>query len=59
MQSIYKPKGKALEYCEKSLAIRIQTLGENHPDVARSYNNIGLTYINKGDCNKALEYYEK
>ena len=29
---------KALEYYEKSLAIRLETLGEDHPDVAQSCN---------------------
>ena len=33
-------------------------LGEEHPDTATSYNNIGNTYYNIGDYNKALEYYE-
>ena len=43
----------------KSLAIRLYTLGENHPDVAQSYNNIGIVYQAKGDSRKAKEYRTK
>ena len=50
---------KALEYYEKCLAIRLKTMGGEHPSVATSYNNIGLTWINKGETDKALEYYTK
>jgi hypothetical protein len=32
---------KAIELYEKALRIRIKVLGEEHPDVARSYNNLG------------------
>jgi hypothetical protein len=34
-------------------------LGSEHPDVGASYNNIGNVYTNKGDNDKALEYYKK
>ncbi len=50
---------KALEYYFKILEIRKETLPPNHPDIARSYNNIGSIYSNKGDNDKALEYYSK
>ena len=50
---------KALEYYEKSLAIRLKTLGGEHPDMAKSYNNIGIIWKNIGEYDKALEYYEK
>ena len=33
---------KALEHYQKSLAIFLKKLGPEHPDVATSYNNIGL-----------------
>ena len=42
-----------------NLSIRLNTLGENHPDVASSYNNIGEVYTNKHELDKALEYYNK
>ena len=50
---------KALKYYEKCLAIKLKTLGGEHPDVANSYNNIGITWRNKGEYDKALEYYTK
>ena len=50
---------KALEYFEKSLAIDLKTLGDEHPIVATSYNNIGIVWRSKGECDKALEYYKK
>ena len=52
MGKVHKLKGdydKALEYYNKSLAIRLNALGEKHPDVADSYNNIGMVYHAKGD----------
>ncbi len=50
---------KALEYYEKGLAIKLKTLGGEHPEVATSYGNIGLAWKSKGQYEKALEYYEK
>ncbi len=50
---------KALEYHEKCLAIRLKTLGEEHPDVTVSYINIGSIWNYKGNYDKALEYHEK
>ncbi|MGD0756681.1 MAG: CHAT domain-containing tetratricopeptide repeat protein, partial [Bacteroidales bacterium] len=43
----------------KSLQIRKETLGEKHPEVATSYNNIGNAYYDKGEYDKALEYHFK
>ena len=50
---------KALEYYEKSHEIYVKSLPPNHPDLATSYNNIGLVYSDMGQYSKALEYYEK
>jgi tetratricopeptide (TPR) repeat protein len=50
---------KALEYYEMCLEIELKTLGEEHIDVAGSYNNIGDVWDAKGNYDKALEYYEK
>ena len=50
---------EALRYYKKSVTIKLNTLGENHPDVADSYNNIGNVYRGKGELDKALEYYNK
>ena len=59
---MYANKGDydtALEYYNKTLDIRKQLLGENHPDTATSYNNIGAVYDDKGDYDTALENYNK
>ena len=50
---------KVLEYLQQSLTIRKQLLGEAHPDVAFSYNNIGLVYHSQGDYARALEYLQQ
>ena len=34
----------------------MKTLGGEHPDVAATYNNIGMVWNNNGDYDKALEY---
>ena len=34
-------------------------LGNEHPDIATSFNNIGEVYMEQGDSNKALVYYFK
>ena len=50
---------KSLTFHEKSLAIRIKTLGLEHPDIATSYNLIGNAWYSKRIFDKALEFYEK
>ena len=30
----------------------------NHPDLASSYNNLGAVYADKGEYDKAIEYYQ-
>jgi tetratricopeptide (TPR) repeat protein len=62
MKELYKDRilgAVELHYCENSLAIRLKTLGDEHPDVAFSYNNIGSIWKRKGKFDKALEFYEK
>ena len=34
-------------------------LGRDHPDTAKSYNNMAVVYYEQGDYKKALEYNEK
>ena len=41
------------------LDLNISILGENHPETARIYNNIGLVYSFIGDYDRALECYAK
>ena len=49
----------ALENLQKSLQININTVGENHPEVARNYNNIGYVYKGQGTKEAALENIQK
>ena len=41
------------------LAIDRKNFGENHPDTAICYNNLGSAYKALGEYGKAIEYYEK
>jgi tetratricopeptide (TPR) repeat protein len=50
---------KAISYYEKALEISQKTLSAIHPDLATSYNNIGLVYYNKGEYSEALSYLER
>ncbi len=50
---------KAPEYYDKALAIQLKVLGENHPDTARSYNNIGITLYCSGKKEEAQEHFRK
>ena len=50
---------KALRYYTRALRNAINRYGENHKDVATSYNNIGVVYCEQGDYSRALEYYKK
>ena len=45
---------EALVYSQKALMIRIKVLGEGHPDVASSYNNIGSALNSQGKYDEAL-----
>ena len=59
---VYDNKGeydKALEYYQKSLAIKLKQLGPEHPSVAISYHNMAYVYKAKKDLAKAKEYWEK
>jgi tetratricopeptide (TPR) repeat protein len=50
---------EAITFYEKALVIQQQSLPPNHPDLAKSYLNIGSVYGSMGDYPKALSYYEK
>jgi tetratricopeptide (TPR) repeat protein len=43
---------EALSYYEKALEIRQKNLPPKHPDLAASYNNIGLVYGKMGDYSR-------
>ena len=44
---------------ERSLALRLEFLGSQHPDVARSYNNVAIVLRDQGDLKQAKEYHER
>ena len=50
---------EALEMGEASLNTRLIILGENDPDTAESFNDVGLVYGDLGYHYKALEYTER
>ena len=50
---------QAKELYEKALMIRKKIFGEEHADVATSYNNLAGVYYMFGECNQAKELYEK
>ncbi|CAF4264442.1 unnamed protein product, partial [Rotaria sordida] len=50
---------KALSSYERALEIQKIALPSNHPDLATSYNNIGLVYDNMGEYSNALSSYER
>lgn len=50
---------KAIGYFEKALASDLKTYGEDHPDVAIDWNNLGGAWESIGEYDKAISYYEK
>lgn len=49
----------AEKYHLSAIKYRIKTLGEDHPLVGASYNNIGLLYQQKEEHIKSLDYFTK
>ncbi|MGJ5628021.1 tetratricopeptide repeat protein, partial [Nostoc sp. CALU 1950] len=43
----------------KALSLRQRLLGEEHPDVALSYNNLAALYYSQGRYSKAEPLYKK
>ena len=43
---------EALAMYEKALSIRLKKLGDDHPDVAMTYNNMAIVYIIKASTRK-------
>ena len=44
---------------EKALSISLKKLGDDHPRVADTYNNMAGVYYNQGKYEEALAMYEK
>ena len=62
MGVVYQHLGQyneAKEYYEKALIIKKKIFGEEHADVAASYNNLGIVYRHLGQYNEAKEYHQK
>ena len=50
---------KQKEFLEKALIMKKKIFGEDHADVAGSYNNLGNVYQELGQYNEAKEFVEK
>ena len=55
----YAKYDKAIELCNREIAMSEDLYGDEHPHTANSFNNIGWVYGCLGDYTKALEYYQK
>jgi tetratricopeptide (TPR) repeat protein len=53
------PQLDAKMFCLRALAIRQNVLAPNHPDVARSLNDLGGAYEFEGDLRNAITLYQK
>jgi tetratricopeptide (TPR) repeat protein len=49
----------ALDYLDKAMVIDVKKYGDNHPNVASIFNNMGSVWSKKGDHKKAVDYYDK
>lgn len=59
LEQIQQNYHDALEYYEKSLDGLKKSVGENHPDFARTLNYSGQCYRALGETDLALEYHQK
>ena len=50
---------QALTFKQKALALWLELLGDKHPDIALSYNNIGITYVALWQLEQALTFKQK
>lgn len=50
---------EALDYLNRSIAIREKNLGTEHPDTAESYINIGYLYEKMKNDETSIKYYKK
>jgi tetratricopeptide (TPR) repeat protein len=57
--NLYNRVMKAKEYFAHAVEIQLKTLGEEHPDTAKSFKNLGLVYRWLGDYAHAKKYHER
>ena len=50
---------RATKVAKKALKVAEETLGENHPDVATTLNNLAELYKTQGDYEAALPLYRR
>ena len=50
---------EALKHYKEALAIYQATVGQRHPDTAKTYDKIGVMYHKKGDNDKALGHHQQ
>ena len=50
---------KRWQCTRRTLSIRLKKLGDDHPDVADTYNNMAVVYRNQGKYEEALAMHEK
>jgi len=43
----------------RTLTIREKVLGKEHPNTAKTYNNIATVYYHQDEYNIAMEWYKK
>jgi len=48
-----------MKMLEKALEIRLDKLGNRHPDVAQSYHNIGSALYSQGKYEEAMKMHQK
>jgi serine/threonine protein kinase/tetratricopeptide (TPR) repeat protein len=50
---------EAREHAERALAIRVEVLGSDHPEVAASLTNLGNVALQQGKFDEALAFHER
>ena len=57
VQDVMADYSMALEFYEQALALGKDVFGQEDPEIATFYNNIGNAYDHKGDYERALDFY--
>ncbi|PID48664.1 MAG: hypothetical protein CR991_10580, partial [Proteobacteria bacterium] len=50
---------QALPLCESALATQERVLGQEHPDVAQTLNNLGIVYLGMDQYNESAAYLKR